>query len=278
MSMKPNYFKIGIFVIVAFTLILIAIVVFGAGLLAEDNVYFETYFDSSVSGLSIGAPVEYRGVRIGRVEKITFVRNEYEIPGDSMARLKFEDYIMVISSADEENLPALTYEQRKARLKQLIKNGLRVRLASNILTGLAFLQADYLVPEKFPPIEIKWEPKRPYIPSAPGEFSTIKDSVDSILYKLEKIDTEKIGLAIEEVLVTLKEAIRDANIPEVTLQLNRTLQRIDKLIASEKPEIEQSLENLREVSTNLKDLTETLKRHPSNLIFSKPPPKSEVLK
>ena len=76
----------------------------------------------------------------------------------------------------------------------------------------------------------------------------------------------------------MKEAIRDANIPEVTAQLNRTLQRINKLIASEKPEIEESLENLREVSTNLKDLTETLKRHPSNLIFSKPPPKSEVLK
>ena len=76
MGTKPNYFKIGIFVIVAVILILAAVAIWGSGLFAEEKVYFETYFDESISGLSVGAPVEIRGVQIGRVERITFARNE----------------------------------------------------------------------------------------------------------------------------------------------------------------------------------------------------------
>ena len=102
--------------------------------------------------------------------------------------------------------------------------------------------------------------------------------MDKILHRLEKIDTEKIGLEIEQILVTLKEAIRDANVPQMTSQLTKTLQRIDELLATQRPEIEEAVKNLRGVLANLKDLTESLKRHPSDLIFSQPPRKSEDLK
>jgi phospholipid/cholesterol/gamma-HCH transport system substrate-binding protein/paraquat-inducible protein B len=137
--MKPNYFKIGVFVVIAFILILSAIVVFGSGLLTKEKLYFETYFDDSVSGLSIGAK---------------------EI---------------------EENL------------KQLVKRGLRLRLASNLLTGQAYLQGDYLDPNRYPVMSVPWDPEHFYIPSAPGELTTLKQSVDRILIRLEKIDTDKIG-------------------------------------------------------------------------------------
>lgn len=215
---------------------------------------------------------------MGQVDKITFARNEYEIQVGSEDYFKYGNYVMVLASVDKENLPALTLEERQKNLNQLISRGFRVRLASNMLTGQAYLQGDYLDPNRFPVPEVPWKSRHFYVPSAPGEFATIKQSVDQILNRLEKIDTQKISQAIEEVFVALKEAIRDANVPEVTAQLNRTLQQIDKLIISGKPEIEESLENLREVSANLKDLTETLKQHPSALIFSKPPPKSEALK
>ncbi len=278
MNAKANYFKIGLFVIIAVALIVVAVVIFGSGLFTKEKVYFETYFDSAVTGLSVGAHVLHRGVRIGQVEKITFLSNEYELPKDKSGLSEFESYVMVVASADEENLTAKTQEQRKTRLNALIERGLRLRLATNLLTGQGYLEGSYLDPQRFPALKIDWEPKRLYIPSAPGEFSTIKNSFDSILYKLEKIDTEKIGLAIEDVLTSLNEAIKDANIPQISARLTDVLKRTDELIASQRPEIEQSLENLREVSDNLKDLTETLKRHPSNLIFSKPPPKSEVIK
>ena len=61
-------------------------------------------------------------------------------------------------------------------------------------------------------------------------------------------------------------------------RLNKTLYRIDKLISTEKPQIEVMLDNFKEISDNLKKLTENLKQHPSDLLFSNPPPPSETLK
>ena len=363
MSMKPNYFKIGVFVIAACALILVAIVVFGSGLFTEEKIYFETYFDGSVSGLSIGAPVKVRGVRMGQVEKITFARYEYDMEADSEEYYAYGNYVIVLASLDLENLPAdLTVEERNENLKQFSSRGFRLRLASSLLTGQAYLQGDYVDPERYPVLEVPWEPENPYISSAPSEFTTMKQSVDSILAKLEQVDTEKIGDLIEQLLVSVNQAIDDADISEISsnirtfltdadqaiadaevaqisdgiqsvvananqaiddvnvpvignqiqslfaearqtnqhlqellkrpektqsqmaniavmiASLNRTLMRIDKLVLTQSPQIEQTLENLREVSTDLKELTSDLKQSPSQLIFSQPPSKSEVSK
>jgi len=362
MSMKPNYFKIGVFVIVAFVLILTAVVVFGSGLFAEEKLYFETYFDGSVAGLNIGAPMELRGVRMGQVEKITFARNEYEMPIGSEEYLTYGNYVMVLASVDLENLPVMADENRRRNLRQLISRGFRVRLASNLLTGQAYLQGEYLDPERYPVLEVPWEPKHFYVSSAPGEFTTMKKSVDNILSKLEQIDTKRIGDSIDELLVSMNKAVDDANIPGISsgiqelvahvdhavkdintsaigegvqslvananqaiadvnvpaisnelqnllaearqtnqhlqellkkpekttsqmaniavmiANLNKALLRIDRLLSSQTPQIEQTLENLRGVSADLKELTGGLKQHPSQLIFSQPPPKSEVSK
>jgi len=338
MSMKPSYFKIGLFVIIAFILIIIAVVVFGSSLFAEEKVYFETYFDGSVSGLNIGAHLENRGVRIGRVEKITFARTEYEMTIGSEDYLKYGNYVLVLSSIDLENLQEMTAEQRKQNLEQVIQLGFRVRLASNLLTGQAFLEADYLDPNRYPVLEVPWQPKNFYLPSAPGQFTTMKQSVDNILTQLEQIDTAEIGRLIEQILISVNKAIDDANVPQISsgllslvakvnetiddpnlsaaaseiknlfaetrltnqnlqkllqspqedsqmaniavmvAQLNRTLSRIDKLIATQTPKAEQALNDLQKILANLSDLTESLKRHPSELIFSRPPPKSEAIK
>ena len=386
MSIKPNYFKIGVFVILACVLLVAAIVFFGSGLFSEDKIYLETYFDGSVSGLDIGAPVELRGVRMGQVENITFAQSEYEIEVGSEDYYKYGNYVMVLASLDVAYLPNdLTLEGRIKNAKQLTERGFRLRLASSLLTGKAYLQGDYLDPERYPVLEVPWEPKNIYISSAPGELSTMKQSIDGILAKLEQVDTEKIGDLIEQILVSVNQAIDDANIPKLSSEmqslladadkaindahiekiskgiqsfvananqaivdaeiaelsdgvqsfvanadqaivdvnapaignqvqslfaearqtnqslqellkrpektesqmanvavmiasLNRTLMRIDKLVTTQSPQIELALENLREVSGDLKELTSDLKQHPSQLIFSQPPSKSEISK
>jgi len=363
MSIKPNYFKIGIFVIFACILIVAAIIFFGSGLFSEEKIYFETYFDGSVSGLDIGAPVELRGVRMGQVEKITFAQSEYDVEVGSEDYFNYGNYVMVLASLDVALLPTdSTLEGRIKNARQLTDRGFRLRLASSLLTGKAYLQGDYLDPERYPVLEVPWEPKNIYISSAPGELSTMKQSIDGILAKLEQVDTEKIGDLIEQILVSVNRAIEDANIPEISSKmqslfadadqaindvhldkissgiqsfvananqaiddvnvpaignqvqslfaearqtnqslqellkrpektesqmanvavmiasLNRTLIRIDKLVTTQSPQIELALENLREVSGDLKELTGDLKQHPSQLIFSQPPSKSEISK
>ncbi|MHC4744953.1 MAG: MlaD family protein, partial [Planctomycetota bacterium] len=150
MNGNPNYFKIGLFVIIAVCLVVASVVVFGSGLFTEEKLYFETYFDSSVTGLAVGAPVLNRGVRIGQVEEINFARNKYELTRDKTGFSPYELYVMVVISVDEENLPAMTEEQRVVHLQRQIEEGLRVRLASNLLTGQGYLEGTLLDPERFP--------------------------------------------------------------------------------------------------------------------------------
>ncbi|MEJ2702482.1 MAG: MlaD family protein [Sedimentisphaerales bacterium] len=361
MSRKPGYFKIGLFVMAGVFLILGAVVVLGSGLLHQDKAYFETYFDESVSGLSVGSPVEFRGVRIGVVDKISFIRDEYDVLGPTSGISKYEHYVLVMCAVLRENLPGVSYEQRVDYLKRMVSRGLRVRLASNLLTGQAYLLADYLDPDRFRTLDIGWEPEHLYIPSAPSELTTLKDSVDKVLYRLQEIDVDKLVAAVESVLASLDEAIAGAqvgsisketrdllaqvrdkvekldterisaatqralasmdgavndanvpalsrelqsliaeirqtnanlqkltassepvsgptNLPEMIAQLNKTLYRIDTLISTEKPQIEAMLVNFKEISDNLRKLTENLKQHPSDLLFSNPPPPSETLK
>ena len=69
-----------------------------------------------------------------------------------------------------------------------------------------------------------------------------------------------------------------ANVAELIDQMNMTLARIDQLVLSRSPQIVEMLENFKQMSENLKNLTEELKKNPSELIFSQPPEKKEVLK
>jgi phospholipid/cholesterol/gamma-HCH transport system substrate-binding protein len=361
MSVKPGYFKIGLFVIVAGALILAAVVVFGSGLFSHKKVYFETYFDESVSGLTVGSPVELRGVRIGQVEKVAFIRDEYKLSVRASETPKYGHYVMVLCSVLRENLPDISDEHRLARLEAMVARGLRVRLSPNLLTGQSYLQADYLDQERFKVLDIGWKPRHLYVSSAPGEFTTLKESVDKVLFRLQELDIDKLVATVENVLTSLETAIADAriadiskdvrsllvdarrqvndldtkkislaaqqtiasadravadanvpalsrdlqtliaevrqtngnlqkllaspkpisgpsNLPEVVARLNKTLGRIDKLILTERPQIEMILANFKDISEDMKDLTGSLKRNPSDLLFSKPPSQSEALK
>jgi ABC-type transporter Mla subunit MlaD len=67
-----------------------------------------------------------------------------------------------------------------------------------------------------------------------------------------------------------------ANVAVMIANLNKTLTRVDRFIVTQGPQIEQALANLRAVSADLKELAGDLKQHPSQLILSQPPSKSEV--
>jgi len=289
MSQKANYFKIGLFFIISVILIVIAVIIWGAGLFTTDKVYFETYFDSSVAGLNPGASIAFRGVKIGNVESIQFVDAVYDLSTDSATVSKYELYVRVMCSLDKEESQEQvgdgTEEQREARIRNMIEQGLRLRLASNILTGQAYLEGVFLDPERFPLLDTIWEPKYLYVPSAPGTFATMKDSVDKILVKLEEIDikaiTDNISGVLVELMHLLKSSDPDAesvNLPQVMGRLDSILRRIDKQTANRSSDIDRFLRNMGAISDDIKELTARLKEDPSEIIFSQPPKKSEMIK
>lgn len=241
MSEKANYFKIGLFFVVSVILIVTSVVIWGAGLFTKDKIYFETYFDGAVTGLDPGASVELLGVKIGQVESIDFASTIYDISTGPETVSKYERYVRVVcsmsSEESEERIGHITDEQREARTRNLIQQGLRLRLASNFLTGQAYLEGTFLDSERFPVLNIVWEPKYIYVPSAPGELSTMMDTVDKILVKLEEIDVQAIVTNLNQLLVEVKHIVEDANVPGVTdemkdlfAELRVTNHRIQQLV------------------------------------------------
>ena len=69
-----------------------------------------------------------------------------------------------------------------------------------------------------------------------------------------------------------------ANLAEVLTHLDNTLVSINKKIRTQGPEVDRILRNLSAISNDVKELTATLKKHPSGIIFSVPPSKSEMIK
>ena len=149
MSPKPHYFRIGVLVILAVALIVIAVILFGAGLFTRNEMRFESYFAESITGLTVGAVLEFRCVRIGQVESIGFVDSVYELPEEKGGISRYSSYVRVVSAVSRSKLPASASGQIETVLSQMIARGLRVRITSNILTGQAYLEANYLDPNVF---------------------------------------------------------------------------------------------------------------------------------
>ena len=190
MSQQASYFKIGVFVIFAVALSVSSVIVFGSGAFKPEPIRIETYFDTTVTGLEVGAKFLVRGVNFGDVESIQLARNAYGLEPSDPAFLQFGRVIVVVIAVAPEHMLDSDPEVRQVRLQQLIGEGLRLRFASQGLTGVAYLDGDFLDPEDYPPLEVPWEPRFPYIPSAPSTFDSIAESFSTIARNLEKVDFE----------------------------------------------------------------------------------------
>jgi phospholipid/cholesterol/gamma-HCH transport system substrate-binding protein/paraquat-inducible protein B len=306
MSTKANYFKIGVFVVVAAGLLVASIVAFAMPRMHEP-MYIETYMDESVAGLNVGSKIAYRGVDVGRVENITFVSNRYE------SSIDFGRYVVIDMVIESELLLGIgSTDELIARLDELVENGLRIRLTTNPLTGLAYLEADYpRVPAPLLKLD-DWQPKHYYLPSdksilnkfsqsAQAAFETLKqvdvvglvDKLDKLLVSVDSAvkgsNIEQISEMLSGLLTEVKDtakriklllAFRDDELPEVTIadmlaKMDEVLRHIDQVTVSQGPDIAKIMDDLREFSANIRQLSEDIKRNPSKLISK--PEKSELV-
>jgi ABC-type transporter Mla subunit MlaD len=301
MSARPNYFKIGVFVVIGVVLIVTGLIMFGAGVFSEKKMYIETYFEGSVSGLNIGSDLQDRGVKIGRVERIAFAVPEYNLQPGTPEFRKFQPYVMVVCSMQPSVFPSFKTVNLDDRFKLAVERGYRLRLSTNMLTGQATIEGSFLDPVVYPELQVPWKPKYFYIPSAVGEMTTLKDAVGRMLPAMTRlVDTLDKSVAEANLPAVMKQAnglladlretnkqlqtvLNDPNIKQIPGQLaqtvartNAAMARLDAAMAGGRPEFDQFMANLRDLSANLRDLSEDLKANPSDIIFSKPPKKEEL--
>jgi ABC-type transporter Mla subunit MlaD len=307
MSSEARYFRVGIFVLIGLAAILAFALLLGGRSWFRQPVIFETYFNESVQGLDVGSPVKRRGVKIGTVSTIGFVEDYYDFE-NAADRLKYGSLVLVRMKTElsPDELPD------DERIEYSVREGLRVRIAQAGLTGTAYIEAEILDPERYPPMEIIWTPHYLYVPSAPSTIKQVTSAAERLVQRLDDLKVEELVASLDHLAQTLsgkadaldvealqhsveqtlaetrgavgalRQAVQDADLPGVTASLRdavgevgATLQQVQGRLEGG-GDLQIALENLRIASENLRDATETARDYPASLLFGKPPPPTSL--
>lgn len=136
MARRANTTLLGLFIVGAIVLAVGAALLFGSGLLREKSL-FVMFFNGSVKGLSVGAPVNFRGVKIGTVTDIRLLLDPDTQRVQIPVYVELEPNRISLVGGEEMN------ELKMRRMGHMINNGLRAQLQmQSLLTGQLAIQLD----------------------------------------------------------------------------------------------------------------------------------------
>jgi len=213
---------IGAFVVGAIALAVGGIVLLGSLSLFSTVYKFVLYFDDSVDGLVIGAPVKFKGVQIGNVEQIMLAST-----GEPN-----QPRIAVIIGLDETRIRSLggrTAGFTAEQVNDAIKRGLRATLASqSLLTGLLYVSLNYDT-DAAPPVMHPDQTGHLEIPTVPSRVEQVAQTANEIFKKLQALDWDGLFDSISETMIGLRNLVADRQTQDVTRQLNETLESVRAL-------------------------------------------------
>lgn len=243
MSTKANPTIVGAFIVVAVALLVAGVIVFGGSELFSPKVPYVAYFEGSVRGLRIGAPVYFRGVRVGMVTDIV-VRVDPDAD-DVAIPVVFELEPDRIERSAGSEYPGEA-ESRK-RLQRMIDKGLRAHLATeSFITGQLAIELD-IHPDKPARYVGKDElyPEFPTVPSARAEqIKTLKElplteifaKLNSAIEGIDKlVNAPETIAAVRGLGQTMKDVQKligniDKQVEPVAVALTDTLHETQKLV------------------------------------------------
>ncbi|MBD2797172.1 intermembrane transport protein PqiB [Xenorhabdus sp. 18] len=227
--------------------------------LYTEHTDFLLFFSDSVRGLQPGAPVEFRGIRVGTVAKVPFsiegikqrIDNDFRIP--VLIHIEPGRFVKELGNGlntDKE-------------LKETIARGLRATLKSgNLLTGALFIDLDFFANEK------PWE--GPYeiagyktLPTVSGGLAQIQQKV---IMALDKINDMPIEPVFVQATQTLEESRKTIKTAQKTMdELNRILaskeaQGLPKDIQNTLHELNRSMRGIQPGSPAYSQLMDNMQR------------------
>ena len=234
---KSTYVSIGAFVVTATILAIIACIVLGAFSFNKHKILLETYFAGTVQGVSQGSPVKYRGIPVGQVESVGAAWRTYDAPMTDEG-MRAGHYARIVFSIT----PGKTKRNHRIEkdLKEQIKQGMRVSMKNQGITGGMFIDIDYY---RTPPplLPVPWEPEYQYIPSVPSFTKTMTDAL-----LLVAKDIGKLGQLASSALELLDE--------------------VDGTVGDGRTATQEIIDNVERASRNMADAMERIKDDPSLLL------------
>lgn len=234
-------------------------------------------FSGSVRGLNVGAPVEFRGIRVGEVSDIRLELDEQSLQTRIPVTVNIEPQRLGLSASATEQ--QVTPAEREY-WNQLVAKGLRGQLRTgNLITGALFVDLDYYPDDK--KREIDWKGRIAKLPTVP----TPLDELLGLVSRLSDLPLEQMVEGFNTSLVGLRKTLDQATASFKRLDqnaipaLSRTLQQTEQtLAAAEKvltpgsplqSEAQRVLQELATTARSLRIMADYLERHPEALIRGK---------
>jgi paraquat-inducible protein B len=277
MSSKANPSAIGAFVIGGLALAIGAVLVLGGGRFFEDSSTYVMYFDGSVSGLRIGAPVEFRGVQVGEVRDIIGTVNE-----------ELEIQIPVFVRFGGDRLRSTSEGARIADTEQaipiLIQRGMRAQLElQSLVTGQFYIELDFH-PES--PARFLGDGIHREIPTIPSRMSELASRIQglpidelaaSALGAMNAIETLVSSDEIGGALGSFQSTLRDMSsmVRELEQKLPPMVEAAEdafSIAAEDSPvryQLENTLSELSAAARSIRVFSDYLAQHPEALITGK---------
>jgi paraquat-inducible protein B len=215
MGKKTNPTVIGGFVVTALVLAVAGVLVFGSGKFFTTTKRFVMFFEGSVKGLNIGAPVVFRGVKIGAVSDIQLYfnpkDNKFQIP----VFVEIEpDRIHLVSGAATETL--------QGRAPELFREGLRAQLEmQSIVTGQLMIDVDF---HPGAPLNMVGAIK------GVDEFPTIPTAIQQLQAKLQSLPLGEIIQSVSGSLEGIDRMLNSEQAKEGFSALTETLKETQNLM------------------------------------------------
>jgi paraquat-inducible protein B len=217
-------------------------------------------FNESVRGLTVGAPVDFRGLVAGEVSRIDL---DFASGADIAVAVEINLYPERFARRARTRLP-VDQSQRAIRkmLDAMVARGFRAQLRTgNLLTGQRYVALDYFPKAKA--ASVNWRQPIPELPTQPGSLDSLQDQLQGLIETMQRTleRTDQLMAGVDGKLV-----------PELSATLadvRTTLGRADRLLASDAPSQVQLRETLREVgraSVAVRNLAELLGRQPEALL------------
>ncbi|MCW1921181.1 intermembrane transport protein PqiB [Luteolibacter arcticus] len=244
------------------------------------------FFDQSVRGLSPGAPVEFRGIPLGRVIEISF---KHSPPNDSR--------VPVVIEIDSETLGKAVEDitDPSAALAECVRRGLRAKLSTgSLLTGALYVDLDFVPGAE--PAELAQLGEFEVIPTESSGLAQLQDKLNAILAKIEALPLDetlnKFGNAADEITITVKDvrstlteaegALAEAKkllardeTQNLTAELEATLKEVRGSVSSLGPQgamqgdLARTLDELRAALRSFKVLSDSIEEKPNSLLFGR---------
>jgi paraquat-inducible protein B len=211
MAKEAKKTLIGAFVVGAIALAVVGVTIFGSGKFFQKRPTFVMFFSGSITGLSVGSPVEFRGVRIGEVTKIAAIFNPKSLEIIIPVYFDFDPKSLAVAGEDRKFISEGPYEF----YKPLLDKGLKAQLAvQSIITGQLYVSVDFHpeVPVKLVGLDTTY----PEIPTIPSDMEQLMASLqripDKVIRATEGVEKLVTSPAIQESMQNLTVVLRDLDV------------------------------------------------------------------